>query len=30
MIEDVESGTAHGSSVAVVHAVLGTHLHASI
>ena len=30
MIEDVESGTAHGSSVAVVHAVLGTHLYASI
>ena len=27
MIEDVESGTAQGSSVAVVHAVLGTHSH---
>lgn len=30
MIEDVESCTAQGSSVAVVHAVLDTHLHASI
>ncbi len=30
IIEDVESGTAQGSSVAVVHAVLGTHLRAFI
>ena len=30
MIEDVESGTALGCSVAVVHAVLGVHLHALI